>query len=322
MKEVTFIRQNLEKWRGYENVAETPSISTPDEIAEAYTDVTTDLAFAQTHYPQSRIARYLNNLAAALHNEIYRNKRERWSRLLSFWTQEMPATIWQSRRHLLLSFVIFMASAGVGVVSQILDPDFSRLIMGDAYVEMTLDNIAAGEPMDVYASTPESMMFGMITLNNIYVSFLVFAMGLFTSIGTGFQLFRNGVMVGAFQTFFAQQGLLWESSLAIWLHGTMEISSIIVAGAAGIVMGNSWLFPGTYSRLTSFRMGARQGLKIVVGTVPLFCIAGFIESFLTRHTHYGDSWRIAIILLSAAFIVYYFIILPRKHKSINNKQNA
>ncbi len=312
MKEVTFIRQNLEKWRSYENVAETPSISTPDEVAEAYTDITTDLAFAQTHYPNSRITRYLNNLAAALHNEIYRNKRERWSRLLSFWTKEVPATMWQSRRELLIAVVIFVASALVGVVSQLLDPDFSRLILGDQYVEMTLDNIAAGEPMDVYASTPEDMMFGMITLNNIYVSFIVFAMGIFTSIGTGFQLFRNGVMVGAFQTFFAQHGLLWESSLAIWLHGTIEISSIVVAGAAGIAMGNGWLFPGTYKRLTSFRMGARRGLKIVVGTVPLFCIAGFIESFLTRHTHSGDAWRIAVILLSAAFVVYYFVILPRK----------
>ena len=135
-------------------------------------------------------------------------------------------------------------------------------------------------------------------------------MGLFTSFATGFQLFRNGVMLGAFQTFFAQHNLLWESSLTIWLHGTIEISSIVVAGAAGIAMGNGWLFPGTYSRLHSFQRGAKRGLKIVVGTVPLFCMAGFIESFITRHTEWPAALRLAIILLSAAFIVYYFIVLP------------
>lgn len=311
MKEVTFIRQNLEKWRGYETVAEAPSISTPDEVAEAYIDVTTDLAFAQTHYSQSRITRYLNNLAIALHNEIYKNKRERWSRLLTFWTKEVPQTMYEARRELTVSAIVFVASVIIGIVSQWLDPEFCRLIMGDEYVDMTLDNIDRGEPMGVYGTTDESSMFGMITVNNIYVSFITYAMGLFTSFGTGFQLFRNGVMVGAFQSFFAQHDLLWQSSLAIWLHGTIEISSIVVAGAAGIAMGNSWLFPGTYSRLTSFKRGARRGLKIVVGTVPLFCIAGFIESFLTRHTEWPDALRLFIILLSAAFIIYYFIILPR-----------
>lgn len=311
MKEVTFIRQNLEKWRGYETVAEAPSISTPDEVAEAYIDVTTDLAFAQTHYPQSRITRYLNNLAISLHNEIYKNKRERWSRLLTFWTKEVPQTMYEARRELAVSAIVFVASVIIGIVSQWLDPEFCRLIMGDEYVDMTLDNIDRGEPMGVYGTTDESSMFGMITVNNIYVSFITYAMGLFTSFGTGFQLFRNGVMVGAFQSFFAQHDLLWQSSLAIWLHGTIEISSIVVAGAAGIAMGNSWLFPGTYSRLTSFKRGARRGLKIVVGTVPLFCIAGFIESFLTRHTEWPDALRLFIILLSAAFIIYYFIILPR-----------
>jgi hypothetical protein len=84
----------------------------------------------------------------------------------------------------------------------------------------------------------------------------------------------------------------------------------VVAGAAGIAMGNGWLFPGTYGRLRSFREGAKRGLKIVVGTVPLFCMAGFIESFITRHTEWPDGLRLNIILLSAAFIIYYFIILP------------
>ena len=64
MKEVTFIRQNLEKWRGYETVAESPALSTPDEMADAYIDVTSDLAFSQTHYPKSRITLYLNNTTA------------------------------------------------------------------------------------------------------------------------------------------------------------------------------------------------------------------------------------------------------------------
>ncbi|UKK51341.1 stage II sporulation protein M [Prevotella sp. E13-17] len=317
MKEVTFIRHNIDKWRRYEKVLEEEVFSTPDDLADAYIDVTSDLAFSQTHYPQSRITLYLNNLGISIHNKIYRNKRERWTRIYTFWTQEVPATMWDARRELRWSFLIFLMFSFVGALSQWLDPEFSRLIMGDSYVDMTLDNIAKGSPMAVYDGSTEGSMFVQITLNNVKVSFLVYVMGIFTSLGTGFLLMRNAVMLGAFQTFFAQHGLLCESALAIWLHGTLEISAIIIAGAAGLAMGNGWLFPGTYSRMDAFRRGVKRGLKIVVGTVPVFIMAGFIESFATRHVEVADALRLGIIVLSALFIVSYFIVLPylKHHES-------
>ena len=312
MKEVTFIRQNISKWRGAEIVVETADDAAATELADTYIDVTSDLSYAQTHYPESKITRYLNNLSSALHNEIYRSHRYRWSRLLTFWTDDVPRTMWEARRELLLSFVVFAASVFVGFLSQLLDPEFCRIILGDSYVDMTLQNIANGEPMAVYNGDEEDEMFGYITLNNVRVSFVTFVLGVFTSLGTGFVLFQNGVMLGSFQTFFAQHGLLGQSVLAVWLHGTLEISAIVIAGAAGIVMGNGWLFPGTYPRLTSFRHGARRGLRIVVGTVPVFIVAGFIESFFTRHTEWPDLLRLSIILASLAFVTYYYIVLPKK----------
>ena len=319
MKEVTFIRQNISKWRGAELVVETIGDTDATELADTYIDVTSDLAFAQTHYPESKITRYLNNLASALHNEIFRSHHYRWSRLLTYWTQDVPLTMWEARRELLLSFIVFTASVFIGFLSQLLDPEFCRIILGDRYVDMTLQNIASGEPMAVYSGNSEGTMFGSITTNNVMVSFVTFALGIFTSLGTGFKLFQNGVMLGSFQTFFAQHELLWESALAVWLHGTLEISAIIVAGAAGMAMGNGWLFPGTYPRITSFRRGARRGLRIVVGTVPVFIVAGFIESFFTRHTEWPDLLRLSIILCSLAFVIYYYIVLPKKRNHESRK---
>lgn len=162
-------------------------------------------------------------------------------------------------------------------------------------------------------------MFLGITINNIFVSFYCFAMGIVTSFGTGFILMQNGIMLGSFQYFFYEQGLLWESALAIWLHGTLEISAIIISGAAGLSLGNGWLFPGTYSRAESFRRGARRGLKIIVGTIPVFVVAGFIEGFFTRHTHWPDAVRLSIILLSLSFVLYYYIYLPQRLFNGNRK---
>ena len=217
-----------------------------------------------------------------------------------------------ARKELLVSFLIFAASVVIGIISAWNDPDFVRLILGNGYVDMTLENIANGQPMAVYNGSEEMPMFLGITLNNIMVSFNCFAMGLLTSFGTGYMLLSNGIMLGAFQTFFYGEGLLAESMLAIWLHGTLEIWAIIVAGAAGLALGNGWLFPGTYSRAESFRRGAKRGLKIVIGTVPVFIMAGFIEGFLTRHTEFPTVLRLGIILLSLAFIIFYYIYLPNR----------
>lgn len=313
MKEVTFIRQNIEKWRDVECIVENTIDAGPDRQADAYIDLTTDLAFAQTHYPKSRITLYLNNLASALHNQIYRNKRESVSRLLTFWTHEIPQTIYEARRALLASFLIFAVSVIIGAVSQLGDDSFCRLILGDQYVDMTLRNIENGSPMAVYDGGGETEMFLGITFNNIKVSFVVFVMGVFTSLGTGFYLLQNGVMLGSFQAFFFQQGLGFESMLAIWLHGTLEIWAIIVAGAAGITLGNGWLMPGTYGHMTSFMQGARRGLKIIVGTVPVFITAAFIEGFATRHTEWGTLPRLTIIGSSALFILYYYFYLPYRY---------
>ena len=186
---------------------------------------------------------------------------------------------------------------------------------------MTLENIENGEPMGVYGKMQQFDMFLGITLNNVFVSFRAFIWGgimgsmplfLFLSFGTGLILMYNGIMLGSFQYFFYEQGLFMESFLTIWIHGTIEISAIIMAGAAGIVAGNSLLFPGTYSRYASFRRGFRDGMKIIVGLVPLFIAAGFIESYITRLFDMPDLLKAAIIFASFGFILYYFVLYPRK----------
>ncbi len=322
MKEILFIRQNIKEWQHIEAMTGRLDIETPDDISAAYIRVTSDLAFAQTHYPSSRITQYLNNLSAVLHNAIYRNKCEKRRRIITFWTQEVPLAMYDACRLLLLSAILFLLSALVGVVSQMADPDFCRCILGDSYVDQTLENITKGRPFDIYASQPGSDMFTSITINNVRVSFIVYVSGIFTSLATGCLLFSNGVMMGCFEMFFAQHNLLWQSILAVMLHGTLELSAIVVAGAAGLAMGNGWLFPGTYSRIVSFRRAAKRGLKIVVGTVPVFVVAGFIEGYITRHTEIADAVRLGFILLSAIFVVGYYIIYPyhlHKKQNRNNK---
>ena len=311
MKEVSFIRQNIEKWKSLEKIVDDAASHNPVELADAYTDITTDLSFSRSHYPDSRITIYLNSLALALHNHLYKTKKEKASRLLTFWTQEVPDAINLSHKELLYSFLIFVISVAIGVISTINDDSFVRLIAGNDYIDMTLRNIENGTPMAVYGSEPELTMFLNITFNNIKVSFIVFALGIFTGFGTGGALFYNGVMLGAIQTFFFQNGVGIESMQAIWLHGTLEVSAIIITGAAGLALGNGWLFPGTYSRVYAFRQGAKRGLKIVIGLVPMFLVAGFIESYVPHYTELSIFMRFYIIFISYATVAFYYIVIPK-----------
>jgi len=312
MREAAFVKRNSEKWRRLEQlVAKRGEDISPDQASALYIELNDDLSYARTFYPGAKVTGYLNTLAAGMHRHIYRNQRTGMGRFISFWGTELPLLMASARKQLAIAAGIFLVAVVIGGLSAKYDTDFTRLIMGDGYVDMTLENIKAGKPMGVYGNSPMVDMFLGITFNNIMVSFYAFAMGLLLSYGTWMILVQNGIMLGTFQYFMYDQGVLRESLQGIWLHGTIEISSIVIAGAAGIVMGNSILFPGTYTRLASFRQGAWKGVKIVIGLVPCFIMAGFIESFITRRSAtMSPALNFTIIGGSLAFIIGYFIIYP------------
>ena len=314
MREAAFIKQNMPRWKEYEKLLQQPSLD-PDKKAEIFIQLTDDLSFSRTQYPQSESTRYLNTLASKIHLVIYKNKSEDRSRFITFWTTELPALLCSMYRYIIYAFLIFFIAILIGVISVRSDETFSRLILGDAYVNMTLENIKNGNPLGVYAGEDELNMFFAITFNNIRVSFYAFAAGIIFSIGTGFLLFYNGIMVGTFFTFLAQNDQLENALGIVMLHGTIELTSIVMAGAAGFRMGHSILFPKTYSRMASFKQGAKDGLKVVMALIPFFIIAGFIESFITRYGNMPVALKLLIIGLSVVLIVFYFFIYPHKFRT-------
>jgi len=310
MRQAAFVKQNKEKWIAFEKAIALKSNSDPNRLADDYIQLTNDLSYARTYYPESKTLLYLNSLASQAHQKIYINKSEDKNRVVRFWKTEFPLFFYQYQKTLLYAFLIFIAATAIGVISALNDDSFVRLILGDSYVNETINNIDNGDPTAIYKSGSEIGTFLGITINNIRVALLAYAFGVITSIGTAYILFSNGVMLGAFFTFFYSRGLLFEASKSIWLHGTIEISVIIVAGCAGLVMGNSILFPKTFSRRVSFMKGAKDGLKIVISTLPFFIIAGFIEGFITRYSNMPVWLAMTIIFSSLVLIVYYYILYP------------
>ena len=313
MREALFVKQNSKKWQHYDSMQQ----ANPDEVANQFIEITNDLAYSKTFYPNSKTTAYLNGLASKLHQSVYKNKKEKSNRFTHFWKTELPLIFLQHRKQVFYALAFFLVSCAIGALSAKYDDTFVRLIMGDGYVNMINENIAKGDPFGVYKQSNEFMMFMQIGSNNIYVALYTFVLGIIFSFGAIVSLFRNGVMLGSFQYFFFSKGLGFQSVLVIWIHGTLEISAIVLAGAAGLILGNSLLFPKTYTRMASVLKGAKDGLKIVIGLIPIFIVAAFFESFVTRHTEMPVWLSMFILLSSAAFIIWYVFIYPIK---IYNKQ--
>ena len=306
MREGLFIKKNIDKWKQYQYEPATD----PDEMAGQFTELVNDLGYSKTFYPQSKVTQYLNGLASRIYLGIYRNKKEETSRISRFWVTELPLIVRKYHREILYSFIIFMLFALMAAFSAAHDETFVRGVLGDQYVDMTEENISKGDPFGVYKSQDQISMFVRIAVHNVNVSFMIFVAGFLVSIGTVWVLFTNGVMLGAFQYYFFAKGLGWKSILVIWMHGTLEISSIIIAGGAGLVLGNSILFPGTHKRLYSLKRGAKDGAKLMIGLVPVFVAAAFLEGFVTRYSTMPVWLSVSLLAGSLSFITWYFVIYP------------
>ena len=309
MKETRFIAQNKEKWNEAEKLLDS-DIKDPEKLSNLFIQVVDDLSYSRTYYPNRSVRVYLNKIARQYFSIIYSHRKEKRNQFMLFWTEELPQIMVYARRPMLISFLVFSLAMAIGVFSSANDPQFVNVILGDTYVTMTEENIKKGDPMAVYKDSHQIDMFLGITLNNLMVAFRTYVLGIFVGIGTLSALLYNGIMVGSFQYYFAQKGLFIESASTIWLHGTLEISSIILAGGAGLTLGSGLIFPGTYSRLQSLQISGIRSLKLMLGISPIFVLAAIIESFITRYTEAPAFLKLALILLSAAFIVGYFVIYP------------
>lgn len=311
MREVAFIKQNKEKWLGIEQVIAGKVKKNPDDLSTLYINLVNDLSFAQTYYPKSKTTIYLNNLSSLIFQRIYKTKRSEQNRLLDFFKTEVPLLVHQYRRCLFYAFGFFILFTLIGFISAYYDKDFVRIILGDEYVNKTIENIEKGNAVGVYQQGSNWGSSIAIIFNNLKVGAVLFIYGIFGGVGTLYALLQNSIMLGSFQYFFHEHGALKESASGIWLHGVFEIFSMVVEAMAGLILGASILFPKTYSRFNSFKLGFKDAFKIFLSTVPFTIVAGFIEGYVTRYALVMPGFiNVLLIFGTLSLIGYYYFIYP------------
>ncbi len=308
MREGLFIKKNKDRWERVQQ----RNTAGADEMATDFIQLVDDLAYAKTFYPSSRVTQYINSLASAIYLNIYKNRKEESNRLLKFWKYDVPLTVKKHHTLILVAFIIFALFFSVGFFSAAHEPGFVREVLGDSYVNMTEENIEKGNPFGVYQDPNSFVMFLRIMVNNILVSFVYFFRGILLGIPSLVSLGKEAIRLGAFEHMFYVKGLGGQAVTTVLIHGLLELTAIIIACGAGVVMGTSFLFPGTRRRLDAFREGTKDGIKMIIGLIPVFAIAAFYEGFITRYYKMPLSLNLFLLLSSAVFVVWYFIVYPAR----------
>lgn len=310
MRELIFLQKYKDRWLDLENLLKANGPKDPDRLSSLYIQLNDDLSYARTYYPESNVVEYLNGLSVQLHKEIYKNKKEDKGRIKRFFLEEIPDIIFKMKSYNLITLFIFILGITLGWVSANIDSSFTRMMMGNEYIDLTLKNIESGKAMNIYGKVVEGEMFYFIAANNLYVVVLYFLLGLILGLGALIMLFRFGIYIGSFFQFMYMQDVLGETMTAMWIHGVIEITCAVIGTAAGTKWGMSYIFPGTYSRSDAFKIASKECFKVLIGLLPLIIIAAFIESFITRHYDYSYALSISIIFTTFMAILYYFVIYP------------
>jgi uncharacterized membrane protein SpoIIM required for sporulation len=295
-------------------------------MAAGFTQLVDDLAYAKTFYPSGRVTSFINAEASKIFLAIYKNRKEDSNRLVTFWKYDLPLTIGKHHRVVLFSFLFFLVFAAIGFFVSAKDEGIARSIFSDEYVDHTQDNIAKGNPFGIYEHGNPFLSWISLMIHNIRVSFLMFASGIFCGVPSLYIAIQNSIMLGAFDQFFTARGFGVDFWLVVFVHGTLEITALILSCAAGLILGKSFLFPGTVKRLDAFKQGAKDGVKIMVGLMPVFALAAFFEGFITRLYNDLSILTTMIFGLSVLFVIWYFIIYPirlgRKLRSQLNEEEV
>lgn len=270
---------------------------------QTYIKVTQSLSYSQTYFPNEEVTFYLNELVAKAHNLLYRDTVSSKSQFRHFFTQTFIKLLTEQRNFVLLAMIFFCIGAVGGYFSVLADPLNLYTIL-PAQIAYSVDPEYLGTSDGMPGA---SLMSVNIMTNNIQVAFLAFAGGITFGLLTTFVLIYNGIIIGALAALFWHSNMSYEFWAYIVPHGIIELTAIFIAGGAGLLMGYKLLAPGPFKRSYQLKAQAKRSVQLLLGTIPLFIIAGIIEGYITPSTLSLEMKYLVAFITLIGLIAYILI---------------
>lgn len=252
-------------------------------FGKLYRAVSSDLIRARTELVDVSVTDYLNDLVARSYAQIHAGTGQRGRRLWVFFAEGFPRLFREEWRAIALAASFVLTGGGLGAVAVAVDPDAVGVLIPEQHQAWTpAERVARDTGRGAHSGQHAAQFSSFLFTHNIKVSFLVFALGITFGVGTVSVLFYNGVPLGALAMQYHDAG----QDLFFWAwilpHGIPELTSIFVAGGAGLLLARGLLVPGRRSRRDALVHEARRSARLVVGAMPILILAGLIEGTISQ----------------------------------------
>lgn len=261
---------------------------------------------------------YLENLTLRAYLVVYGPRVSITESLRAFLKWEFPQMVRAIRRHLLVATVVLFVGVIAGYAMVHSDMGYFNLLVPESLAGNRGPGSSASDLLEkeLFVPWPGFIDTFIVFANSLFrhnavVGILCFGLGFALGVPTLLLLIYNGLILGAFLALHAARGLTVDFIGWLSVHGVTEILAILLCAAAGLVVAEKILFPGSLSRLESLAVSGRKAAGVVAGSVALFFIAGIFEGGF-RQLIDSTPWRYAFAAATAALWICYFAFTGRK----------
>jgi len=309
----SFIKQNRQEWVQLDNliqeITRNKKLLTPEKIENfqvSYQRTAHLLSYSQTFFPQEEVTVYLNGLLAKAHHLLYRDQFTSMFQIKQFFGKTFVRLLREQKRFIFVAMLLFLIGGLGGFLSVWSDPlNLYSILPGQIANNVNPDQLGNSNKVIDSASISATIM-----TNNIQVAFMAFIGGITLGLFTIYILFYNGLIIGALAALFMEYGKLYDFWAYIVPHGMIELTAIFIAGGSGLLMGYRILVPGSYPRSFQIKRQALSSIQLILGTIPLFIIAGIIEGYITPAPIPLEAKYAFALLTVLALILYVSIVRP------------
>lgn len=308
MELTSFLKKHAPTWTELERLMDRLSRRNPNidaETIERFTSLhkqaSSHLAYLYTHAPNHEASVHLNKLVARSHNLLYRDQWSSTESLRSFFRSGFVRMLAARSRFILAAALLMLIGFFSGFIAVWIDPQHLPAIVPPEYAGVDPSRVTEDR-----GNLPSATISAAIMSNNIRVAILAFAAGITLGIGTLYILVYNGILIGALAALFHRAGEAYAFWAYILPHGVIELTAIFIAGGAGLYMGYVIMVPGPFSRKFRFITSAKESVQLLLGTVPLFIVAGIIEGYITP-TQLSLEAKYGVALLTLALLAVYIL---------------
>lgn len=313
MKQRTFEKIHRSLWEQSEELVEGGGIADPLRLPSLHRRLCHSLSLARSRGYAPSLVQRLHHLANRSHARLYGAPGEAPAVLRTWISSEFPRRVRSMWPFLLASLIALLGPALIAGLAVHHNPALSDSILGPGATEHLKSMFSPGsERIGRQGTENDVEMFGFYIWNNVSILFRTMASGVFLGIPSLLAIGFNGTHLGtAFAVMYDSPANRGPFFTFVATHSALELTAIVVGGAAALRLGWSILRSGRRSRMDSFRQASAQSLPVMGGASLMMASAAFLEAFWSANATIEPSVRIAVGICLWSLVLAYFSLAGR-----------